>query len=214
MRSAFLVLLLLALQTLPESVFSSDSLQAPQLIAPPNNSAIISDTLFDWTPVPGATSYFIQFTMGISVILDSAVTTDSLRLNLSGGPTMSDIYWHVRAINQQGNGPYSAFWRIIILPAGINKISDVIPVDFYLRPNYPNPFNSETIIEFGVPVIGNITLQIFDVEGRFVETIIDRSMESGTYSVKWDAGRYSSGIYFCRLSAHDFSSVQKLVVLK
>jgi uncharacterized protein YdaL len=220
MKNAFFVLFLFILVNLSFETFCSpaDTLFAPQLISPPNNSQIISDTLFDWSPVTGASSYYIQFTMGIMVIADSTVSVDSLRMNFTGGPALTNIYWRVKAVNQQGSGPYSEVWRFVVLPAGIQKISEAAPDKFYLNSNYPNPFNNETVIEFGVPPVSNkssvTTIQVFDVQGKLVETLVNNRLEAGNYNIKWDADRYSSGIYFYRLHSQNFSSTKKMVLIK
>lgn len=219
MKNAFFDLFLFFLLNLSSEVFCStaDSLYAPQLISPPNNSVIVSDTLFDWTPVTGAASYNIQFLLGITVIADTTVSIDSVRMDFTGGPAMTDIYWRVKAVNQQGSGSYSELWRFIVIPAGIKKISEIAPDKFYLAYNYPNPFNIETVIGFGVPLNSNdgaVTLQIFDIQGKLIETLIYGHIAGGNFSVKWNAEKYSSGIYFYRLISKDCLETRKMVLIK
>lgn len=88
------------------------------------------------------------------------------------------------------------------------------PQDFLLWQNYPNPFNAGTTIKFSLAKGANVKLQIFDIAGRLVETLVDREFDVGENSVAWDAKDHSSGIYFARLSNTGGSEVKKLVLLK
>jgi hypothetical protein len=93
------------------------------------------------------------------------------------------------------------------------------PRVYNLYQNYPNPFNPSTKIRFDV-IAGNnghssaIRLIIYDVMGREIETLINGTMNPGTYEIQWNASKYSSGVYFYELSAGDYSSIKKLVLLK
>ena len=88
------------------------------------------------------------------------------------------------------------------------------PVNCSLLPAYPNPFNSVTNISYNVAEGGRVQLAIYDLLGRQVVTLVDLTHAPGTYSVTWDAGSLSSGIYFCRIAANGFQQVQKLMLLK
>ena len=79
---------------------------------------------------------------------------------------------------------------------------------------YPNPFNSSTSIGYDLPKASDITLAIFDILGRKVATLVDGHQSSGHHEVIWNAGAYSSGIYFARASGGNNSSVIKLIYLK
>ena len=90
---------------------------------------------------------------------------------------------------------------------------------FALEQNRPNPFNPSTLIEFSVPTTGPVQLKIFDVRGRLVRTLLNRSYESGTWSVTWDGrddgGRsVASGTYLYELRADGERKVRKMGLLK
>ena len=96
-----------------------------------------------------------------------------------------------------------------------------LPKAFSLAPNVPNPFNPATTISFAVPegAGGRISLKVYDIRGRLVRTLTEGGHAPGTYSVFWDGGeetgaRASSGVYFYRLTAGDFVSTRKMVLLK
>ena len=83
-----------------------------------------------------------------------------------------------------------------------------------LKQNYPNPFNPVTTIKFILETQSIASLQIFDVNGRQVETLLNERLEPGFHSVQWNAQNESSGIYFYRISAGEFSEVGKCILLK
>jgi hypothetical protein len=89
-----------------------------------------------------------------------------------------------------------------------------VPQAFHLSQNYPNPFNAVTTIRYQLPERIEVKLEIFNVRGQQVATLVDRVQNSGYYSVKWDAGAVSSGLYFYRLSAGEFSDTRKLILIK
>jgi hypothetical protein len=85
---------------------------------------------------------------------------------------------------------------------------------FQLHQNYPNPFNPQTTIRYELPINGNVTLDIVDLNGRVIRTILDEYKQAGTYALTWDAQNVSSGIYFFRLQAENNMLLKKCVVLK
>nr|MBC8256240.1 T9SS type A sorting domain-containing protein [Candidatus Neomarinimicrobiota bacterium] len=94
-----------------------------------------------------------------------------------------------------------------------------IPELFTLNKAYPNPFNPTTTIGFGLPDQSEIMVEIFNLHGKRVEILVDKSMPSGYSSVVWNADKFSSGLYFVKLSAQSFNgikytSIQKLMLVK
>jgi parallel beta-helix repeat protein len=89
-----------------------------------------------------------------------------------------------------------------------------IPTVFSLAQNYPNPFNAQTKIRFVLPEPQDVQLMVYDLLGRRVETIIDEERQAGQHQVTWDASGHSSGIYFYRIEAGDFTETKKMILLK
>ena len=89
-----------------------------------------------------------------------------------------------------------------------------IPSDFKLYQNYPNPFNPSTTIKFAIPKESYTKLEIFNILGEKVMTLVSEMLSPGAYKYKWDAGRYSSGVYFYRITAGNFIQTKKLLLLK
>ena len=89
-----------------------------------------------------------------------------------------------------------------------------MPTTFALFPAYPNPFNPTTTIRFTVEKPHLTSLQTFDINGRLVETLIDRIIKPGNHEVQWNASNHSSGIYFAKLTVGKQVKTQKLILVK
>lgn len=88
-------------------------------------------------------------------------------------------------------------------------------VDFTLSQNYPNPFNPSTVISYRLPVIGFVTLKVYDILGREVATLVNEEKPAGEYEVEFSAkGESASGVYFYQLKAGEFSQTKKMILLK
>jgi|GEM_PF-2979819 len=97
--------------------------------------------------------------------------------------------------------------------------SSAAPGSFSISQNYPNPFNPETEISFILPEKATISLVVYNVFGQKVRGLIDATLPAGSYTVTWDGTdndgkKLASGVYFCRLSAGDRTSMSKMVLLK
>ncbi len=88
------------------------------------------------------------------------------------------------------------------------------PTQFTLSQNYPNPFNPSTVINFAIANESNVTLNIYNALGQKVAELVNGNMSAGNYKASFDATNLSSGIYFYRLSAGDFVSIKKMMLLK
>lgn len=89
-----------------------------------------------------------------------------------------------------------------------------IPQEFTLTQNYPNPFNPSTTIEFGLPKNEFVTVKVYNVLGQEVETLVSGMQDAGTYTVRFDASRLTSGVYFYRVQAGQFSQTKKMLLVK
>ncbi len=100
------------------------------------------------------------------------------------------------------------------IPIGITPISTEIPGNFKLNQNYPNPFNPVTNITFDIPKSSFVKLTIFEVSGKMIEVPVNQNLSAGTYNVDFDAAKLSSGIYFYKLEAGEFTQTKKMMVIK
>ncbi|MAV63974.1 MAG: hypothetical protein CMG00_02160, partial [Candidatus Marinimicrobia bacterium] len=96
----------------------------------------------------------------------------------------------------------------------IEKNNSMIPNEFSMAPAYPNPFNPITHIEYKVPYESKVSIAIYDLVGRKLETLIDEFQYAGSYSIEWNAGLSASGIYIIKMDTENFSSKQKIVLVK
>jgi len=95
----------------------------------------------------------------------------------------------------------------------IEPLAD-IPTSFGISQNYPNPFNAATTINYQLPSGGNVTLEIYNLMGQKVATLINGQMDAGYHSVNWDASQYSSGVYFYKLAIADRVFTKRMTLLK
>ena len=94
------------------------------------------------------------------------------------------------------------------------SMQSAIPGDFYLSQAYPNPFNSMTKLSYGLPETGQVSIRVYDLSGRCVETLIDGLQTAGHHSVTWDGCEIASGVYIIKMRSAGFSSVRKVVLVK
>jgi hypothetical protein len=131
---------------------------------------------------------------------------------------------------------YDGDWRYMIPTPGAPNTNvsgaedeENLPVQFKLYQNYPNPFskgnggNAATTIEYSIPVETrsalsqralSVQLKVYDILGREVATLVNKEQAPGNYSVRFSADNLTSGIYFYRLQAGNFSAVKKMILLK
>jgi hypothetical protein len=104
--------------------------------------------------------------------------------------------------------------RYVLVPVAEVKEENEVAQSFELMQNYPNPFNPTTTIRFHVSTPGFVSLRIFDILGREVETLVGEKLGVGAFSTKWDGKNFPSGVYFYRLQAGHFAETKKLILLK
>ncbi len=103
--------------------------------------------------------------------------------------------------------------EIVSMDPAYVDAGSILPTDFTLFQNYPNPFNPSTTFQYQLPRNSYVTLQIYNVLGQVVETLVDQRKDAGTYRVQWTAN-ISGGVYFCRFQAEDVVQTKKLLLLK
>jgi hypothetical protein len=134
---------------------------------------------------------------------------EDLGVNSDGADDVRDLSINGNHIDLQGD----AFIEIGG-PAGVELISNEIPVDFSLNQNYPNPFNPSTTISFSIPEGSFVSLKIFNSLGEEVETLVAKELSAGNYKYEWNAKSLTSGIYFYKLQTENFVETKKMILLK
>ena len=95
-----------------------------------------------------------------------------------------------------------------------NEIEVGVPNSFDMSQNYPNPFNPSTKINYDLPVDGKVSIVLYDLTGRQVASIVNEVKTAGYYTVSFNASNLASGMYFYRISAGNFVSTKKMVLVK
>jgi len=123
--------------------------------------------------------------------------------------------------NEQFTPFFSPGFVHITLPTDVDDITDDdnLPTDYHLAQNYPNPFNPSTTIEFALPRAGKVKLEVFNILGQHVRTLVDRQVPAGQHQIEFDGRSKSgnmlaSGVYFYRLASDEFTQSRKMVLVK
>jgi hypothetical protein len=95
-----------------------------------------------------------------------------------------------------------------------NSSQPNVPQTIELNQNYPNPFNPTTTIRYGVPEAGPVSLEVFNMLGKRVATLVNENQNAGTYDVDFNAGNLTSGVYVYRLSVRGKTKTKKLTLIK
>jgi N-acetylneuraminic acid mutarotase len=96
----------------------------------------------------------------------------------------------------------------------VEQLSSTAPKTFLLEQNYPNPFNPSTTIRYQLPVASEVKLEVYDVLGKKIATLVNERQSAGSYQVVWNASGLSSGTYFYRLQAGTFVETKKMIMVK
>ncbi len=124
-------------------------------------------------------------------------------------------YWSIQAIDNSYYGSvFSIEDTFIVNVNNIEKDNNPIPNKIEIYPNYPDPFNSITKIKYKLFKSDFVKIEIFDLYGQKIETLVNKVVNSGTYEAKFDAKGLSSGIYMFRITAGKFQQVDKMLFIK
>jgi hypothetical protein len=116
--------------------------------------------------------------------------------------------------------PSYDIWGIIIrtvgpkIPTSVQESIHSTPGPWILSTNYPNPFNPTTLINYQLPMNSYVTIKVYNVLGREVAALVNEYKAAGKYEVELNASNLSSGIYFYKLSAKNYTSVKKMVLIR
>jgi hypothetical protein len=100
------------------------------------------------------------------------------------------------------------------LTAVAKSNNSLLPTDYKLYNNYPNPFNPETTIRYDLPKESNVVIKVYDITGKEVTTLVNENKKAGVYSLRFNGSNFASGIYFYRITAGYFTKANKMIILK
>jgi|GEM_PF-1816557 len=182
--------------------------------------------VFSWNKALLAEKYQVQIATAANlqasgafveanVVFDSTLTDTTFQLSFDLIPS-TKYYWHVSGIDTAGASAYSnnpLFLFTTTAASGVEEIKS-IPDKFALYSNYPNPFNPSTTIRYNLPKAQMVSLKVYNILGQEVATLVHMQQDAGYYSVNFDAGNLSSGIYLYILKTESFNSTHKMLLLK
>lgn len=191
------------------------------------NNANMPDSL---TPTTSSLPYhmIISTTSGkfISVsdlqgdTLQSGASRDHLvRVNTAGLDETDTYTAAIRitssdTLNSVFTVPITLNFTMLSTPTPITEGNSTLPKTFALGQNYPNPFNPTTIISYQLPTASEVRLELYDVLGRKISTLVNARQPAGYYNFTLNASNLATGIYFYRLQANDFVQTKKMILVK
>jgi hypothetical protein len=170
---------------------------------------------FDPTTIPG---YKTEDGSGITKLTDLndnfALTTPII--STIDGKAIGALHWTSDIDSYNSADAYAAVIAKYHNLGGtaVGKTGLDVPGSYKLSQNYPNPFNPTTTINFNLAKASDVKLTVYNMLGQKVMTLVDSHLNAGEQTVKFDASKLTSGVYFYRLDAGSFSSVKKMMLLK
>lgn len=194
---------------------------APTLISPADGANGISTTpILDWSDITIASTYGVQLSGNVNftttLVNVSNLTVSNYTVGSGILSNNTTYFWRANASNGLGTSPWSLIRFFSTALTGIINTQE-IPLRFNLYQNYPNPFNPATKIRFDLPNIsGNsrIALSVYDINGRLIDEVLNTDYVAGKWEVDFNASNLSSGIYLYKITAGNFSAVNKMSVVK
>ena len=111
-------------------------------------------------------------------------------------------------------GVPKVYWDRYSAVVGVNPKGEIVPQNYSLAQNYPNPFNPNTKISFEIPKDEFVTIKVYDILGKEVSVLVSKDMKKGIYEIDFNGIRLSSGLYFYKMTAGDFTDVKKMILVK
>ena len=172
------------------------------------------------TPLPIANGKIQALNSVISPIVDSLkqigenISFKDINAMMLNDEISSDSYHpNSKGYEKIATGWYEAISNIVT-DVKEGKKSEEIPSRFGLKQNYPNPFNPETNISFSIPEKSFVSLKVYDMLGKEVDTIVNETKSIGEYEVNFNASKLTSGVYFYRLSTANLSDTKQMILIK
>lgn len=177
------------------------------------DSVLVFNSGTDTLKVTEISSTNPSFTFSPTTMTLAPSTSDYLIITFTPEDTSTQSGFIVLTHNAKGSPDSIAVSGRVLGPdAGVNI--EKVPEEYSLDQNYPNPFNPTTVISYQLPVNSAVSLKVYDALGREVRTLVNERQSAGVYSVTFDARKLSSGIYFCKLVASNYSKVNRMMLVK
>lgn len=175
-------------------------------------NGIIEDILIDDNN--SGNVYLSVIGQGVFQSTDSALTWEPLNNGLTGLEVIKLKFHPLTTSTLYASTNHYGIFKIEDIVTGINESNQNIPGEFLLFQNYPNPFNPTTIINYSIPKRSFVTIIVYDLLGKEVETLVNEEKSLGNYEVEFNGSELSSGIYFYKMQAGSFSATKKLILIR
>jgi hypothetical protein len=141
----------------------------------------------------------------VGTVTGNGTTTETRSYSFTERVTTGNYSYRLKQIDFNGNFEYHNL---------SSEVNVGVPSEFAISQNYPNPFNPSTKIDYDIATDGNVSVVLFDMSGREVAKLVNDFKTAGYYTVNFNASNLSSGMYFYRISASNFSQTKKMVLVK
>ena len=154
-----------------------------------------------------------------TIITAQGDDTTGAEYSLTDMPEQSGTYYYkLQDVNINGQTRFHGPIQV----AGVTSVEDesaINPGKYQLFQNHPNPFNPNTEIRFTIPNAGHVSIKIYDMNGKLVKNLVSEQKAAGVYSISWDGQdkngfKVTSGVYFYRINAGEFTMSKKMILMK
>ena len=186
----------------------------PVLVHPQNNDDLRPPIRFGWNSTEFTDSYHLQVSQDElfkNIVFDSTLSKQTLEI--AALDEIKKYYWRLKSINRLFTSEWSEV-RNFNLISLTNTEDELVIEEFALHQNFPNPFNPSTVITFDVKNVQDVKVQVFDLSGRLVKTLVNNKTSPGRHQVVFDASSLSSGVYLLRMQAGYFIDTKKITLIK
>lgn len=187
-----------------------------QLLTPVAGEATDVNPELFWAELPTADQYDVE------IATDASFSDETMRISTTVADTfytfqeteLGEYFWRVRGVNEAGDGSWSDTETFMISVINSNEENDELPREVVLKQNFPNPFNPSTVIRYELPITGDVRLEVYDMLGRRVATLVDAQKQAGRHEVSFDASDLASGVYMYRLRASGTVLTRQFTLIK
>lgn len=186
----------------------------PEMVYPENGAETELEIRFAWNEAAFTEAYAFQLATSENfevLIVDSIVVQNFIDLGQLQEETT--YYWRIKGLNASGESEWAEPWSFTTAMF-TSMEQHTIPADFALHQNYPNPFNPVTTITYDVKQASGVVIQVYDITGRLVQTLVDSRQAAGKYSIQFNAQHLASGIYIIRMQSGNFTATRNMTLIK
>ncbi|MEX0928422.1 MAG: T9SS type A sorting domain-containing protein [Balneolales bacterium] len=210
----------------PQPIEAISRPDAPAILQPQDLAEEVDvNPVITWEEVEGADNYRFRMTLdkdfeNTEVVTSDIQDTEIQLYNLEPGMT---YYYSVQSNNGSSSGEWAPLRSFTTAGTAASpdpeqdpdqEDEEELPEIYELKENYPNPFNPTTQISYGIPEASHVTLEIYDITGRLISSLVNEDQQAGYHEVNFNADALSSGVYIYRLKAGEFVKTRQMTLIK